>query len=69
MKSLYGLLFGSTIIFLIVFVILSPLFTIWAWNVLFGNLLTIPYSFETHFAVLVLSSFFGSSKVSSKNDS
>jgi len=35
-------------------VLLAPLLSIWAWNVLFGPLYTIPYTLETWFAASVL---------------
>jgi len=39
-------------------VLLSPFLFVWAWNILFGVLHYIPYTFKTWLAVLVLYAFF-----------
>lgn len=44
-------------ILLVVLVIAGPFFVIWAWNILFGKLLLIDYTFWTWAAVLILGTF------------
>jgi hypothetical protein len=52
MKDWFKVVGAATMIF--VAVLLAPLLSIWAWNVLFGPLYTIPYTLETWFAASVL---------------
>jgi hypothetical protein len=53
------------IVLVIALVILSPLATLWALNVLFPAL-AIPYTFETWLAIVVLGGLFSSSAYSSR---
>lgn len=45
-------------ILIIVIAILVPFIFIWAWNVLFGALYTIPYTWKTWISVLIVYAFF-----------
>ena len=48
----------TVIAFFIFLIVIGPVLTLWAWNVLFGSLYTIPLTFETWIAVVLLGSFF-----------
>ena len=54
-----------TIVLVIALIILSPLATLWALNILFP-ILAIPYTFETWLAIVVIGGLFSSSAYSSK---
>lgn len=55
------------VLLLIVAVVLGPWIVIWAWNILFGAVYAIPYTFWTWLAVLILGTFIrGNVKVTTK---
>jgi hypothetical protein len=45
---------GAWLLGAIFIVLIGPLMSLWAWNVLFGSLYTIPINVETWFAASVL---------------
>jgi len=47
----------GVVLLLIVLVVLGPWVVIWAWNTLFGPVYTIPYTFWTWLAVLIIGTF------------
>ena len=53
------------VLLIVAAIIVGPIATIWAVNVLFG--LGIPYTFATWLAVLILSAGFGKTSVRLKN--
>jgi len=56
------------VILLVVLIIAGPFLVIWAWNTLFGTLLSIPYTFWTWLAVLIIGTFIRSDiRLSKKN--
>jgi hypothetical protein len=58
MFKLIGTLGGIVfLLMLIVAVVLGPWIVIWAWNTLFGLVYTIPYTFYTWLAVLIVGVF------------
>lgn len=64
-KSLGAIALG---LLLILLVLAGPFFVIWAWNTLFGTVLTIAYTFWTWMAVLILGTFMRSPvKITKKN--
>ena len=65
MKAITVILGIMLAIFLL---LIGPFVTVWAWNVLFGALYTIPYTWETWLAVVVLGVFLRA-KVSVKKNS
>ena len=46
------------VILAILLIVIGPIVTIWAWNTLFGSILTIPTTFDTWLAVAILGMFF-----------
>jgi hypothetical protein len=58
MFKLIGTLGGIVfLLMLIVAAVLGPWIVIWAWNTLFGLVYTIPYTFYTWLAVLIVGVF------------
>jgi len=45
------------VVVVIIGVLLGPWAVVWAWNELFGPIYTVPYTFQTWLAVLVLGVF------------
>ena len=62
MKLILGIIILAVIVALIIVV---PVATIWALNILFA-LLAIPYTLKTYFAILLLISIIGGSSIASK---
>jgi hypothetical protein len=56
------------VILIVVLVIAGPFLVIWSWNTLFGTLLSIPYTFWTWLAVLIIGTFIRSDIKLSKRD-
>jgi len=46
------------LVVIVALVAIGPLLTIWAWNTLFGSALTIPYTFDTWAAVVIIGGVF-----------
>lgn len=56
------------VILIVVLIIAGPFLVIWAWNTLFSTLLSIPYTFWTWLAVLIIGTFIRSDiRLSKKN--
>lgn len=56
------------VLFVLLLVLIGPLAIIWAWNVLFGSVLTIAYTIETWLAAMVFGMFFRPNIQTSKKD-
>lgn len=50
--------FGFVLGLILVVIAIGPLLTIWAWNILFGALHPIPYTFDTWAATIILGGLF-----------
>jgi len=53
---------------MVVLVLLGPIAVIWAWNVLFGSFYTVPLTWETWLAVVVIGTFIRSDVKIAKKD-
>jgi len=51
----------ALILFVLIVAALGPVLTIWSWNTLFGSVHTIPYTFETWAAVVIIGGLFKTS--------